>query len=412
MKKLLLFVIMITATVILPISLIAQASHEDVIYLKSGTVVRGTIIELIPNQSVKIQTKDNLTFGFSFDVIDKIIKESGTENTPKESTQKPSNAPQNPDSSKSNNPDNKPTSFGQAFYEDVVYLKNGSIIHGIIIEQIPNQSIKIKTADKNVFVFKIEEIEKISKEEITPPPRENTAIQVIPSSQSESAKSNQHTKNFFWGINASLGISSLFPDDNLYCQELASGMNQESGYSGFSFSSKPRIGFSGGFIFESRLYHSLFFQTDLEFNMKGAVAKGNGYYKGSPVSIVATIRLNYINVPIYAKYYFFSKGSPSQNPSIFNLFLLAGPDLNFAVSREDKLVVKANGDSDTQTQSDNDYQQIDLTIDVGGGFEFFKFLDLNFRYSFGVLNILKNPSDYNNMKLKNSTYSIGLGVNF
>jgi hypothetical protein len=47
---------------------------------------------------------------------------------------------------------------------DVVYLKNGSIIKGIIIEQIPSVSVKIKTKDDNVFVFKVDEIEKIVKE--------------------------------------------------------------------------------------------------------------------------------------------------------------------------------------------------------------------------------------------------------
>jgi hypothetical protein len=52
-------------------------------------------------------------------------------------------------------------------YEDVVYLKNGSIIHGTIIEQIPNESLKIKTKDGNVFVYKTEEISKITKEELT-----------------------------------------------------------------------------------------------------------------------------------------------------------------------------------------------------------------------------------------------------
>ena len=56
--------------------------------------------------------------------------------------------------------------FTQNNYQDVVYLKNGSIIHGIIIEQVPLKSIKIKTADNNVFVFQMDEIEKISKEEI------------------------------------------------------------------------------------------------------------------------------------------------------------------------------------------------------------------------------------------------------
>jgi hypothetical protein len=51
-------------------------------------------------------------------------------------------------------------------YEDVVYLKNGSVIRGMIIEQIPNQTLKIKTADRNIFVFEFAEIEKITKEEI------------------------------------------------------------------------------------------------------------------------------------------------------------------------------------------------------------------------------------------------------
>ena len=47
---------------------------------------------------------------------------------------------------------------------DVVYLKNGSIIKGIITEQVPNQSIKMQTADGNIFVYQTNEIEKISKE--------------------------------------------------------------------------------------------------------------------------------------------------------------------------------------------------------------------------------------------------------
>ena len=48
--------------------------------------------------------------------------------------------------------------------QDVVYLKNGSIIRGLIIEQIPNVSLKIQTVDGSVFVYKIDEIEKMTKE--------------------------------------------------------------------------------------------------------------------------------------------------------------------------------------------------------------------------------------------------------
>jgi len=58
------------------------------------------------------------------------------------------------------------SSFAQQNSQDIVYLKNGNIVKGIIVEQIPNVSIKIETADKSIFVFKVEEVEKIEKEEI------------------------------------------------------------------------------------------------------------------------------------------------------------------------------------------------------------------------------------------------------
>jgi hypothetical protein len=57
--------------------------------------------------------------------------------------------------------------FAQSTYEDVVYLKNGSIIRGAIIEHVPDKSIKIKTADRSMFVYQMDEIEKFTKEEIT-----------------------------------------------------------------------------------------------------------------------------------------------------------------------------------------------------------------------------------------------------
>jgi len=49
-------------------------------------------------------------------------------------------------------------------YQDVVYLKNGSVIRGVIVEQVPNESIKIETADKSIFVYAMEDIEKMTKE--------------------------------------------------------------------------------------------------------------------------------------------------------------------------------------------------------------------------------------------------------
>tara|TARA_Y100000589_G_C27069087_1_gene594596 strand:- start:164 stop:1057 length:894 start_codon:yes stop_codon:yes gene_type:complete len=50
-------------------------------------------------------------------------------------------------------------------YQDVIYLKDGSIVKGTIIETKPNKYIKIKS-DDNIFVYNMEEIDVIKKEEI------------------------------------------------------------------------------------------------------------------------------------------------------------------------------------------------------------------------------------------------------
>ena len=48
--------------------------------------------------------------------------------------------------------------------EDVIYLKNGSIIRGTITEIILNANVKIRTRDGNLLVFPMDEVDKIAKE--------------------------------------------------------------------------------------------------------------------------------------------------------------------------------------------------------------------------------------------------------
>lgn len=57
-------------------------------------------------------------------------------------------------------------SFSQNNLIEVVYLKNGSIIKGTIIEQIPNKSLKIETRDGSFLVCDMEDVIKITKEPI------------------------------------------------------------------------------------------------------------------------------------------------------------------------------------------------------------------------------------------------------
>jgi opacity protein-like surface antigen len=52
-----------------------QAGSQDVIYLKNGNIVRGTITERIPGERVTIETRDGSVFTFKFEEIERITRE-------------------------------------------------------------------------------------------------------------------------------------------------------------------------------------------------------------------------------------------------------------------------------------------------------------------------------------------------
>ena len=48
---------------------------------------------------------------------------------------------------------------------ETVYLHNGSVIKGEVIEAVPGESIKVKTADGSIFVYDMADVERIAKEQ-------------------------------------------------------------------------------------------------------------------------------------------------------------------------------------------------------------------------------------------------------
>ena len=100
--------------------------------------------------------------------------------------------------------------------QDVVYLKNGSIIHGTIIEQVPGVSIKIKTADGNTYVYKMEEISKTTKEEVTEDEEKQTTDTKV-----------KRTKGFFMSADATIAFPTGNSNDVL---DMGFGNNFYLGY--------------------------------------------------------------------------------------------------------------------------------------------------------------------------------------
>ena len=55
--------------------------------------------------------------------------------------------------------------FAQVPQRDVVYLKNGSIIRGLVVELVPDHQVKIATADGSIFVYPVSDVLRMEKED-------------------------------------------------------------------------------------------------------------------------------------------------------------------------------------------------------------------------------------------------------
>jgi len=110
----------------------------DVIQTKDGTAAKGVIVEQVPGKSIKIKTIDRdvvLTFDFA-DVV-------GTSREALDSTR---------------------DIISQSAFLDVLVLKNGSVIKGIITQQKPGEDIRIETAGNSLFSQRYADVAKIHKE--------------------------------------------------------------------------------------------------------------------------------------------------------------------------------------------------------------------------------------------------------
>ena len=52
-----------------------------VVYLNNGSIVRGTVVEIIPDETIKIETVDDIIIVYPFDEVQKITKETDKSST-------------------------------------------------------------------------------------------------------------------------------------------------------------------------------------------------------------------------------------------------------------------------------------------------------------------------------------------
>lgn len=72
---------MVSLTVMFSISvLMAQSGTRDVVYFKNGSVIKGTILEMVLDKSIKIQTRDGSIFVYPMSEVERISKEPAPSN--------------------------------------------------------------------------------------------------------------------------------------------------------------------------------------------------------------------------------------------------------------------------------------------------------------------------------------------
>lgn len=114
-----------------------------------------------------------------------------------------------------------PILYGQTKTVDVLYLKNGSIIKGSIIEMNPSSGIKIKTSDNSIFIYKLEEVLKTSKEEFVGTQMNQETSSII--SQNELEKvfkdyliQKKRSEINFIGVSRLNGVKKIIDGQKIY----------------------------------------------------------------------------------------------------------------------------------------------------------------------------------------------------
>lgn len=260
---------------------------------------------------------------------------------------------------------------------DVVYLKNGDIRKGTIIENVLNDYIKVEGADGSIYTIKYADIQRITKEtrggaparQVTPPQQE------IPRARPQPASRN----DFHFGIKGVMNFTTFGGDD-------VADMKMDTKY--------------GAGIFLEYAMDPVAIQFEVLFNQKGPKWDETG--ASMPTRKIV---LSYIDIVVPIKYVI--PVGQGIRPSVF-----IGPSAGILVAairheegngREVNIDVK-------EFVAGADFGIIGgagVSIDIGFGAVYF-----DARYCIGLSNINKSSNSNTTVKNTNQVISLNAGYAF
>lgn len=161
-----------------------------------------------------------------------------------------------------------------------------------------------------------------------------------------------------------------------------------------------RTSFHVGGVAEIMISNKFSVQPELLYSAQGLQSEYTETFFGSDVKFEEKLKLDYINLPIMAKYYV-AEG----------LSIEAGPQVGFLISAESEIEASSEGDSENQTQDVKDgFKSIDFAAGIGLGYKLDSGLNFSARYTLGLANIAEDAGD--DFSIQNNVLQVSLGYMF
>ena len=155
--------------------------------------------------------------------------------------------------------------------------------------------------------------------------------------------------------------------------------------SGGGTDTNVRTSFYVGGLAEFGISDKFFIQPELVYSSQGFINKSNTDF---------SVQLDYLNLPIMAKY-MVAEGFSLQ----------AGPQIGFLLSAKNKT---PEGSSDIK----ENLSKVDFSLGLGVGYDINENFNIGFRYNLGLSKINKESAPSGSSDIKNSVFQIGVGYTF
>jgi len=160
-----------------------------------------------------------------------------------------------------------------------------------------------------------------------------------------------------------------------------------------------RTSFFIGAVVEFEISDKFSFQPELLYSGQGA--KSSYSSESGDVSEESVVKLDYLNIPLMAKYYV-SEGFSIE----------AGPQVGFLLSAKNEYEYTFDGDTESETEDiKEEVSSIDFGLNFGVGYKLDSGLNFGARYNLGLSNLI-DDTDEVDFKWNNSVIQISAGYFF